>query len=238
MAPGVQHKVGITPGSAEYLLQFARPYKHARHYLGFAEDLERRLAQHRAGRGARLVQVVLGAGIGFEVARTWDGDRRFERQLKNQRNAPTRLCPTRMTPCAPTSRSIRRSGVTCAASTPSLQALSPIPQPRMALGAGVEVVVRREQLTIRGQMPIPAVRRGLRLYPDGDDPYAFRIDLTGLGAGISPVVFSRENGEVTALHLGLTPMSFQKRPGVRNPRLWVNGALAAGATAIAVRRRR
>ena len=76
-----------------YLLHFARPYKHARHYLGFAENLEQRLAQHRAGRGARLVQVVLGAGIGFEVARTWDGDRRLERRLKNQRNAPARLCP-------------------------------------------------------------------------------------------------------------------------------------------------
>jgi hypothetical protein len=36
---------------------------------------------------------VLGAGIGFEVARTWDGDRRLERRLKNQRNAPARLCP-------------------------------------------------------------------------------------------------------------------------------------------------
>jgi hypothetical protein len=33
-------------------------------------------------------------------------------------------------------------------------------------------------------------------------------------------------------------MSFRKRPYVRNPRPWVNGALAVGATAIAVRRRR
>ena len=33
------------------------------------------------------------------------------------------------------------------------------PQPRMALGAGLEVVVHRNHLTIRGQMPIPAVRR-------------------------------------------------------------------------------
>ena len=110
------------------------------------------------------------------------------------------------------------------------------PQPRAMLGAGVEVVVRRDHLTIRGQMPIPAVRKGLRLYPDGDDPYAFRIDLSGFGAGTSPVVFSREpGGEVTALHLGLAPMSFQKRPDVRNPRPWVNGALAAGATALAAR---
>lgn len=113
------------------------------------------------------------------------------------------------------------------------------PQPRAMLGAGAEVVVRRGQLTIRGQTPIPAVRKGLRLHPDGDDPYAFRIDLSGFGLGTSPVVFGRDpDGEVTALYLGLAPMSFQKRPDVRNPRPWVNGALAAGATTIAVRRRR
>jgi CubicO group peptidase (beta-lactamase class C family) len=113
------------------------------------------------------------------------------------------------------------------------------PQPRTMLGAGVEVVVRHGQLTIRGQMPIPAVRRGLRLHPDGADPYAFRIDLPGLGPGTSPVVFSRgPDGEVTALHLGLTQMSFQKRPATKNPRLWANGAVAVATTAIAVRRRR
>jgi hypothetical protein len=107
------------------------------------------------------------------------------------------------------------------------------------LGAGVEVVVRRDHLTIRGQTPGPAVRRGLRLHPDGDDRYAFRIDFAGFGLGTSPVVFSREpDGEVTALHLGLAPMSFQKRADARNPRPWVNGALVAGATALAVRRRR
>jgi len=111
------------------------------------------------------------------------------------------------------------------------------PQPRAMLGAGVEVVVRRGQLRIRGQMPIPAVRQGLRLHPDGDDPYAFRIDLSGFGPGTSPVVFSREaNGKVTALHVGLALMSFEKRPDVRNPRPWVAGALAAGATALAVGR--
>jgi CubicO group peptidase (beta-lactamase class C family) len=113
------------------------------------------------------------------------------------------------------------------------------PQPRTVLGAGVEVVVRRGQLTIRGQMPIPAVRRGLRLHPDGDDPYAFRVDLSGLKLGTSPVVFSRNpDGEVTALHPGLSPMSLQKRPDARNPRLWVNGALAVAATALVVRRLR
>jgi CubicO group peptidase (beta-lactamase class C family) len=113
------------------------------------------------------------------------------------------------------------------------------PQPRLMLGSGVEVVVRRGHLRIRGQFPVPAVRRGLRLHPDGDDACAFRIDLSGFGLGTSPVVFGRgPGGEVTALHLGLAPMSFQKRPDARNPRPWVAGALAAGATALAVRRRR
>jgi CubicO group peptidase (beta-lactamase class C family) len=112
------------------------------------------------------------------------------------------------------------------------------PQMRATLGAGVEVVVRREQLTIRGQTPIPAIRRGLRLHPDPADPYLFHLDLSALKLGTTPVVFShRSDGEVTALHLGLMPISLQKRPGVRNPRPWVVGALAAGAAAIALRRR-
>jgi Beta-lactamase len=112
------------------------------------------------------------------------------------------------------------------------------PQPRM-LGAGAEVVVRRGHLTIRGQLPVPAVRRGLRLYPDGDDPDAFRIDLPGVGSGTTPVMFSRDpGGHVTALHAGVQPLSLHKQPGIRNPRPWATTALAAGATALAIRRYR
>jgi CubicO group peptidase (beta-lactamase class C family) len=107
------------------------------------------------------------------------------------------------------------------------------PQPRM-LGPG-EVVVRRGHLTIRGQIPVPAVRKGLRLHPDGDDPDAFRIDIPGAGSGTTRVVFSREpGGQVTALHLGVLPMSFHKRPDVMTPRPGAAGARAAGTTAIAV----
>lgn len=106
------------------------------------------------------------------------------------------------------------------------------PQPRMMLGAGVEVVVRHNHLVIRGQTPIPAVRRGLRLYPDGDDPYAFRLDASALGPGTSRIVFSGGGQvQVDALHLGLMPMSLQNRPAVRNPRPWFDGALVAAATA-------
>lgn len=79
-----------------YLIHFDEPYRHARHYIGFAENRQtfgRRIAHHRKGTGARLLAVVGAAGIGFTVARTWpDGDRTAERKLKNQKNTP-RLCP-------------------------------------------------------------------------------------------------------------------------------------------------
>jgi predicted GIY-YIG superfamily endonuclease len=76
-----------------YLVHFARPYRHARHYLGYTADLDAREIRHRAGHGARLLEVVTRAGIGWDVVRTWDdGDRRLERRLKRQKNA-WRLCP-------------------------------------------------------------------------------------------------------------------------------------------------
>lgn len=78
-----------------YLLHFDRPYKHARHYLGFAENLERRLAEHRRadpGCYHRLMIVIHAAGIGFTLARTWNGGRELERRLKRHGGA-TRLCP-------------------------------------------------------------------------------------------------------------------------------------------------
>ena len=36
-----------------YLLHFDRSYRHARHYLGYTENLDARLAAHRAGAAAR-----------------------------------------------------------------------------------------------------------------------------------------------------------------------------------------
>ena len=75
-----------------YLLHFSRPYKHAKHYLGTAEDVQARLEQHRAGHAARLTQVVVEAGIELDLVRTWPGGRAKERQLKRQKHGP-RLCP-------------------------------------------------------------------------------------------------------------------------------------------------
>jgi predicted GIY-YIG superfamily endonuclease len=78
---------------AVYLIHFSEPYKHAAHYIGWAKDLEERLAHHKNGTGARLTQVVVDAGILLFLARVWHGkDRSFERRLKNC-HKPSEFCP-------------------------------------------------------------------------------------------------------------------------------------------------
>lgn len=80
--------------STVYLIHFDPPYKHARHYMGWTDNgVEQRLAEHRAGRGARLTQVAAAAGCELILVRTWSNtERAHERVLKNRKNAP-RMCP-------------------------------------------------------------------------------------------------------------------------------------------------
>lgn len=75
-----------------YLIHFNTAYKHARHYIGSAKSVKERLERHRKGKGARLMEVIAAANIGFVLARTWKGGKKEERKLKNRKNAP-RLCP-------------------------------------------------------------------------------------------------------------------------------------------------
>jgi predicted GIY-YIG superfamily endonuclease len=78
-----------------YLLHFHQPISPnhtCQHYLGWANDWEYRIQQHRRGRGSRLCQVAQQRGIDFTVARLWIGDRSLERQLKRRKSSP-RLCP-------------------------------------------------------------------------------------------------------------------------------------------------
>jgi hypothetical protein len=82
-----------------YLLCFSEPLGNERHrashYLGYSPDrtLERRIAEHLAGRGARITRVAVERGITLTVTRVWPGeDRRAERRPKDGAH-PGRLCP-------------------------------------------------------------------------------------------------------------------------------------------------
>ncbi len=111
--------------------------------------------------------------------------------------------------------------------------------------AGVRVLVRRGQLTLRLVTPVPGLPRQFPLHPEDDgDPGLFRVDLSALGMGTIRVAFSRVPGKgEAALHVELPgmPMSFRKQPAATDPRRWAGGALGAlgaAAAAAAVRRRR
>lgn len=78
--------------STVYLIHFNRPYRHARHYLGFTTNLDKRITDHLCGMGARLLEVVTAAGIEWRLARIWPGNRELERKLKRRKDAP-RICP-------------------------------------------------------------------------------------------------------------------------------------------------
>jgi len=86
-----QHKP--LSGNKVYLIHLDTPLKHARHYLGYSEDLFKRLQKHRTGQGAAFMRAVEKQGISWHVSRIWDGDRTFERMLKDQHNV-SHLCPT------------------------------------------------------------------------------------------------------------------------------------------------
>ena len=120
---------------------------------------------------------------------------------------------------------------------------APLADPsKLAFGAGVEVLVRRGQLMMRVLSPIPMLYGGFPLYPDEEnDPYVFRVDLSRFGMDTGRVIFSREPGVgTTAVHFEFGPLSFQKQPPGKNPRLWAIGTLgtlAVAATAMAAVRR-
>lgn len=77
-----------------YLLHLTPPYRHARHYLGYTDQLpEERLKDHLEGRGSPLIRAAVGIGVEVTLARVWKRkSRTFERELKNKKNAP-KLCP-------------------------------------------------------------------------------------------------------------------------------------------------
>jgi len=70
----------------------AKAKTNCRQVQHWTADLHARLAAHRDGRGARLMEVITAAAISWQLARTWPGGRDRERAIKNRHEAP-RLCP-------------------------------------------------------------------------------------------------------------------------------------------------
>ena len=88
VSDGRRHRVGTV-----YLLHFARPYHHARHYLGFASNLAARIKSHRLGKGSPLIAAVIDDGIEIFVARTWENvTRAFERR-GHRKGSKRDVCP-------------------------------------------------------------------------------------------------------------------------------------------------
>lgn len=83
-----------SPRGIVYLIHFDRPYHHARHYVGFTSDPDRRFNEHENGNmSSPLLKTATAAGIKWEVVRTWsDKTREFERSIKTMKNTP-KYCP-------------------------------------------------------------------------------------------------------------------------------------------------
>lgn len=73
-----------------YILKFSSALGNenhrARYYLGWALDVDARLAEHKAGHGAKITAAAVGRGFELEIVATFPGTRADERQLKSRKS--------------------------------------------------------------------------------------------------------------------------------------------------------
>lgn len=80
-----------------YLIHLAQPLAHAKHYLGYAEDIGARFERHCLGQGARILRACNLAKIDYTIEAVWVGaSRDYERRMKNRKETHC-LCPV----CSP-----------------------------------------------------------------------------------------------------------------------------------------
>jgi len=162
----------MTAGTV-YLLHFDQPYKHARHYVGWtARHVTHRLAEHAAGRGARLLAVLREAGIGWQLARLWPGGRARERQIKRQ-GGHARKCPL----CGITPRQLPRNADGSLSRSRTTDAQKLTAGVMTAAQLADHTALRRGLVTGKPALP---VQRG----PLDDDPWATRPAPLSLPAAI------------------------------------------------------
>lgn len=93
-------QVEESPSGTVYLIHLDRPFRIGgftfSHYIGWSSrgHLARRMIEHRTGsRGSRFLRAARAAGCTWHLARTWPGDLREERRVKNMGGA-SRFCPS------------------------------------------------------------------------------------------------------------------------------------------------
>jgi len=173
----------MTATGTVYLLHFDRlyvPYPGAPlrdcagHYVGWTRNVKRRLAEHAAGHGARLLAVVREAGIGWQLARLWPGGRDRERQIKRQ-GGPARHCPL----CGVKPRQLPRNADGSLSRSRTTDAQKAAAGVMTAAQLAEHTALRRGLVT--GKLPRP-VERG----PLAEDPWAARaapLALAGRAGG-------------------------------------------------------
>ena len=79
--------------SGVYVIHLEQPLGHARHYIGYADNIARRVQEHLDCRGGRLLCAAVRKDIPFEVVRIYPGEgRSFEKRLKLSK-VGGRYCP-------------------------------------------------------------------------------------------------------------------------------------------------
>ena len=75
---------------AVYIIQFSRPFHHARFYVGYCANwrVDERLKEHRAGRGACICAAAVRNGISLSIVAVLPGYREEELKIKQQKNTP------------------------------------------------------------------------------------------------------------------------------------------------------
>jgi len=82
---------GLLSGPLRPAVQVAR-HPGAQHYVGYSDDIDRRIEMHRKEHRSPLLAAALAVGIDFRRVRTWPGTaRHFERKLHSRHGS--RLCP-------------------------------------------------------------------------------------------------------------------------------------------------
>jgi predicted GIY-YIG superfamily endonuclease len=81
-----------------YILHFDKAFKHACHYTGITNDIDRRMDEHRKGKGARLTQILKANGISFDYSvigeyPNYSEAKAREKHLKTCYKKPVRYCP-------------------------------------------------------------------------------------------------------------------------------------------------